>query len=340
MKRKLSFFFLLYLFSQFWSLVNSQDLSQQKPLTIVYDSIVGADLNLLSLDIYQANVEVPSPVVIFVHGGGWCGGDKSGSKEKAEFFSCMGYVFISINYRLSPTLKREPQPPLVPDFPPDAVRHPTHVNDVAKAISWIYHNIASYGGDPNNMVLMGHSAGGHLAMLVTLDARYLEFENLSPSVLKATIDLDAGTLDIPARYDTVVTAYPFFASCINNAFGTDRADWEEASPMNYIKKGIKIPKILLVYQQEHAERKKEHERAYSLLVDYGHEASILGVELNHSEINQYIGPKEKLPVKDLKKLEQAMLLTSTIDAFLKEVFMEKYSTSSLIYAPLFQILLD
>ena len=104
-----------------------------------------------------------------IHGGGWRTGDKANQsqrRQKATFFAGNGFVYVSVNYRLSP-----------------AVRHPAHVEDVAKALSWIVDHIASYGGDPKRIFLMGHSAGAHLAALVTADKTYLTKLGKSPAML-------------------------------------------------------------------------------------------------------------------------------------------------------------
>ena len=71
---------------------------------IQYDTVDGVSPNLLSLDIYVPDgIEFPTAVVIYVHGGGWHGGDKSNLRLKDEFFTEQGYILVSLNYRLSPS---------------------------------------------------------------------------------------------------------------------------------------------------------------------------------------------------------------------------------------------
>ncbi len=155
-------------------------------LNIPYARMSGVDPNLLSLDIYRpksSSTNAQKPVVVMIHGGGWRTGDKgseSQGRQKASFFTGHGFVYVSANYRLSPE-----------------VQHPAHVEDVAKALSWIFDNIASYGGDPKRIFLMGHSSGAHLAALVTADEAYLNKLGKSPAMLSGVILLDSAGYDIP-----------------------------------------------------------------------------------------------------------------------------------------------
>src|SRR5205823_5671892 len=106
--------------------------------------------------------------VFFVHGGAWRNGDKSGIlgvySALGRFLVRHGLGAVIINYRLSP-----------------AVRHPAHVQDVAKAFAWTHKNIARYGGRPDQIFLCGHSAGGHLVALLATDPTYLKAEGLTPA---------------------------------------------------------------------------------------------------------------------------------------------------------------
>lgn len=126
--------------------------------TINYKTISGVDPNLLSLDIYHfGQTTTFKPIVIYVHGGAWAIGDKANSLDnKTNLFSSLDYLFVSLNYRLSPS---------TPSTDPNRIKFPTHNEDVADAVKWIYDNITNYGGDKNKIVLLGHSAGAHLVSL-------------------------------------------------------------------------------------------------------------------------------------------------------------------------------
>jgi acetyl esterase/lipase len=119
----------------------------------------------LKLDIYRergvaVDRNARQPVLLFVHGGGWC----IGSKEHQglpllQRFAARGWVCVTINYRLSPR-----------------ATFPDHVVDVKRAIAWVREHAAEYGGDPDFIVVSGGSAGGHLASLAALTAGHEEFQ--------------------------------------------------------------------------------------------------------------------------------------------------------------------
>jgi acetyl esterase len=88
------------------------------------------------------------PAVIVVHGGGWRSGERGDFPSWDAWLADEGYVVFDIDYRLSP-------PPSWRDAP----------SDVACAVGWVKENAARYGVDPERVVLMGRSAGGHLALL-------------------------------------------------------------------------------------------------------------------------------------------------------------------------------
>ena len=96
-----------------------------------------------------------------------------------------GYVFVSTNYRLLPNVDME-----------------TIVRDVAKSIHWVHDHIAEYGGDPNRIVVTGHSAGAQLAALICTDDRYLKAEGLTLAIIKGCIPVDGDTYDVPLMIET------------------------------------------------------------------------------------------------------------------------------------------
>ncbi len=109
------------------------------------------------LDVYAPDGAKNLPVVFWIHGGGWQAGDKSMVAVKPKAFMEAGFVFVSINYRLLPTVDMG-----------------ALTSDVATALGWVHKNIATYGGDPTRLLVMGHSAGGQLAALMCTDDRVCE----------------------------------------------------------------------------------------------------------------------------------------------------------------------
>jgi acetyl esterase/lipase len=181
-----------------------------------------------TLDVYAMNDGKTHPILMFVHGGGWEIGDKGNQLAKPEAFVRAGYVYLSINYRLVPE-----------------VMFPQNVQDVGDAIGWTYKNIAKYGGDPNCITIMGHSAGAHLVALVGTDEAYLKPHGLTLAAIKGVITLDTASYDIPA-----VLAGKYGKKSDDAyapMFGTDPATWKAGSPIAHISAGKSIPPFLVVY---------------------------------------------------------------------------------------------
>ena len=140
------------------------------------------------LDIYRPIVAGENcPVLLQIHGGAWLFGHKA---EQAlpllHHMAGLGWVCVSINYRLSP-----------------AATFPDHIVDVKKAIVWVRENIAQWGGDPRFIAVTGGSAGGHLASLAALSQNHKPwqpgFEDKDTSI-QAAMPL-YGAYDLCDRYN-------------------------------------------------------------------------------------------------------------------------------------------
>lgn len=112
------------------------------------------------------------PVVIFFYGGGWENGSKDSYGFAGRAFASQGFVAVVPDYRKVPQ-----------------VRFPAFVQDGAAAVAWTRANIARYGGDPDRIALVGHSAGAHIAMMLALDRRYLQAANVPDGTVKAVVGL-------------------------------------------------------------------------------------------------------------------------------------------------------
>ena len=124
------------------------------------------------LDVYRPHGVAGAPVVIFFYGGYWQYGEKNDYRFIADALTSRGFVTVVPDYRLYP-----------------AVKFPAFVEDGAIALRWTHDNIERYGGDPNHIYLMGHSAGAHIATLLTLDPHYLKDAGLAPDAIRATVGL-------------------------------------------------------------------------------------------------------------------------------------------------------
>jgi len=109
-----------------------------------------------TLDVYydKKHTDVLKPVVIFVHGGGWIMGNKSEYSKIGSLLLKDDYVAVIPDYVL---------------FPRGSIDD--MVDNIYNAIQWTYENISEYGGDKENIILSGHSAGAHLSLLTTLKAK-------------------------------------------------------------------------------------------------------------------------------------------------------------------------
>lgn len=260
---------------------------------VSYAKISGVDPDLLSLDIYSpSKITTHLPVMIYVHGGGWSNGDKKEVNFKPEFFIKARFVFVSVNYRLNPKSK-----------------FPAQANDVAAAVAWVYKNIAKYGGDPEKISLMGHSAGGHLAVLISSNEKYLQAQGLGLKNIRAVIALDT------AGYDLSVFAKRSKGSKLPDpygaTFGQNPADWKSASPVTYIEAGKDIPPMVVVYSGDAGigsvvSRKLMSEEFSQTLARAGVKHELTGaLEKNHNEINTDFGrPGDSLSEQVLISLKK------------------------------------
>ena len=110
------------------------------------------------LDVYapMSVAARPLPIIVFFYGGSWKSGSKEGYGFVGRALAAQGFVVAVPDYRLVPE-----------------VRFPGFVEDSAAAVKWVRANIARFGGDPDRIVLAGHSAGAYNAAMLALDPRWL-----------------------------------------------------------------------------------------------------------------------------------------------------------------------
>jgi len=104
------------------------------------------------LDIYYPKSVKGFATVVWFHGGGL----KSGNKFIPDRLKNEGIAVVAVNYRFSPK-----------------VSCPAYIQDAAAAVAWVFNNIEKYGGDPDLIIVSGHSAGGYLTSMIGLDKSYL-----------------------------------------------------------------------------------------------------------------------------------------------------------------------
>lgn len=255
--------------------------------TVTYNTISGVDPNLLSLDIYHFGQTSPDkPVIIYVHGGAWANGDKANSmNNKKNLFSSLGYLLISVNYRLSPNYANND---------PNRVMFPTHNNDVADAVKWIYDNIESYGGNKNKMALLGHSAGAHLVSLTGTSNQFLPARGIPLNTIKGVASFDTEGYNVTEQ---CIANKDFYL----NAFGNTNINWAVASPINHLFQGNQYPKFFIA-KRGTAARIEFSNDFISKLQNIGVTVSqVTGNQYDHEEINNAIGsPGETAITEPLK----------------------------------------
>jgi arylformamidase len=236
-----------------------------------YASVPGVDPDLLSLDVYPAAHGCPAPVVVWVHGGGWRIGDKRNQlDDKRRLWHDAGYTVVSVNYRLS-------DPAVVP-----AVRYPTHDEDVAAAVAWVHEHIAGYGGDPDRVALLGHSAGAQIVAAIATDERHLAGHGLGLDAVRCVGALDTEGYDVSAM---AATGNPIYRA----AFGDDPATWTDASPITHVAPGKRIPRFLVVERGTPRRRRTAEDFASRLRAAGVDVTTVDAGSLSHAEVNSEIG---------------------------------------------------
>lgn len=147
------------------------------------------------------------PVLIFFYGGAWVKGRRQDYGFVGRAYAVKGFVVVLPDYRKVP-----------------GVRFPAFVEDGAAAVRWVRDNIARYGGDPDRIVLAGHSAGAYNAIMLALDSRYLRSAGVDPGAIKAAAGL-AGPYDF----------YPFDSARAVAAMG-NAPDPRQTQPITFARK--------------------------------------------------------------------------------------------------------
>jgi arylformamidase len=232
------------------------------------------------LDIYSPAEGQGHPVVVWIHGGGRRNGEKLDVQKKPQTFVDKGFVFVSINYRFVPQVAMK-----------------QIAGDVAKAIRWVHDHVKDYGGDPDSILLIGHSGGAHLAALVSTDDRYLQAEGLSLSLVKACVPIDVGFYDVPKLVKDSDVAPP---DTFKVFFGGTEESQRELSPATYVAKGKNIPPFLILYVADRPDTKAQSLWFAEKLQAADVSAKAIGAEgKNHGTINSDLGLPDDKPTKEL-----------------------------------------
>lgn len=224
----------------------------------------GADI-AQTLDVFMPPHAEHAPVIVMVHGGGWRLGDKTSPgviENKLKYWLPKGYILVSINYRLLPTPVSD------------------QAKDVASALTYVEHHAASWGGDGNRVILMGHSAGAHLAALLSADPSRVVAAG--GHAWRGTVVLDSAALDVASVMNR---RHP---KLYDDAFGHDPAYWASLSPADNIKPDA-IP-MQLVCSLKRPDDSCGQSKAFSQKLSTLHQsAPVVPQPLTHEEINENLG---------------------------------------------------
>lgn len=184
------------------------------------------------------------PVIAFIHGGSWRDGDPDYYDFIGRSLAAQGFLVVNLGYRLG-----------------DDGRWPAMLEDGAAGIAWVRANIADYGGDPDRIVLMGHSAGAYNAAMLALDARWLEAQGVPPRAI-------AGFVGLAGPYDF----YPFDSDSTRAAFG-GAPEPEATQPVNHVQESA--PPMLLIHGLEDTTVKPRNSQALARIIsEKGGEATL------------------------------------------------------------------
>lgn len=176
----------------------------------------GGQSNLL--DIYHSDkYKEPQDVIVFIHGGSWTSGKKDTYWFLGRNFARKGKIAVIINYPLSPDAKYEEMG-----------------YDCAKAVKWVKENIVAYGGNPDRIFVMGHSAGGHLSALINQDPKYFEKAGII-NPIKGVILNDPFGLNIEQYMKVQINTDDEYIPGFLEVFSANEEEWRKASPIITVK---------------------------------------------------------------------------------------------------------
>lgn len=151
------------------SIVQAQEYTTKTDVNYYSDSGVKQDdyaARKCVLDIYYPKDAKNATTIIWFHGGGLTGG----KTEIPEALKNNNYIIVGVDYRLSPKVKA-----------------PVYIEDAAAATAWVFSHIAEFGGNPDSIFISGHSAGGYLGLMITLDTTYLAKYHIDPNKIAGLV---------------------------------------------------------------------------------------------------------------------------------------------------------
>lgn len=209
-----------------------------------------------------------APLVVFIHGGAWSMGDMAMAGHMAAHFHALGDAFASVDYRLVP--QADPQ---------------QQAEDVAAALARLLGDAPRLGIDRSRLMIVGHSAGAHLAALVGTDPAYLAAHHLPISAIRGVVLLDGAGYDVAAQ---LRFAGPLLRSLYHRAFGDDPAFQARVSPLLQAA-APNAGSFLILHIASRADSGAQSVRLGALLNAAGTPARVESVEGSHADIFRRFG---------------------------------------------------
>jgi arylformamidase len=217
------------------------------------------------IDVYAPAHAKGAPALLLVHGGGWQIGDKANAgvvENKVAHWVPKGFVIVSVDYRMLPDADPKEQ-----------------AGDAAAALAFAQSKARSWGADPSRFMLMGHSAGAHLASLLAANPEAAYRRGAKPWL--GTVALDSAAMNVVAIMQA--SHFPLY----DKAFGSDPAYWQAVSPAHQLKG--KSPPMLLVCSTRRAVSCAQARAFADKAIATGARVEILPLPLSHGDINAALG---------------------------------------------------
>lgn len=219
-----------------------------------------------TIEVYAPPHPDHAPIIVMVHGGGWRIGDKNSPgvvDNKLKHWLPQGFIIVSVDYRMLPEAQVD-----------------TQARDVAQALAYVQTHAADWGGDPDRLILMGHSAGAHLVALLSADPAQVAAQGGLPWA--GTVVLDSAGLDIAQVMGQK------HMRLYDDAFGSDPAYWATVSPSARLKSDA-VP-MMLVCALKRPDDSCGQAQAFALqLKAIGQDAPVSQQDLTHMEVNKNLG---------------------------------------------------
>lgn len=195
------------------------------------DRVYGVANNYqLKLDVWQQhNAKEPLPTVIYIHGGGWIWGDRTGAVPQLLPYLQKGWNAVNVEYRMA-----------------SVSLAPAAVEDTRCALRWVIQNAKQYNIDPNRLVLTGHSAGGHLSLITGMLAPSAGLDANCPGTEPLKVAAIVNWFGISDVNDLL--SGPNYKNYAEMWLGsqTNRAEIaRRVSPLTYVRAGL--PPVLSIH---------------------------------------------------------------------------------------------